>query len=161
MTSIDKFVSYFSDDFARNNNFKTTWNGAGLNSEALGMSCKSIDIPGITINDGVYDGRKFGVGYDFDSFSASFLVDSYNNILFELNMWSEKVYNSKKGKFGFKEDYAIDVGIILYTRDYNEAANIKIINVFPVNISPIPIAWDNSEIMEISVSFDFDRYEYS
>ena len=87
MTSVNTFTSYFNKDFGRSNNFKTAWTGAGVDNKHLSMSCKSISVPGITLNDSVYDGRKFIVGYDLDSFSATFYVDAEGKTLKEFEKW--------------------------------------------------------------------------
>ena len=161
MSSVDKFISHFFLDFGRSNMFKTSWSGNGpLDPAHLEMACKTINIPGITFTEGKYDGKKYAVGYDFDSFEATFYMDAEGKTKDEFDTWSEKVYQKKKGVFGFKNDYVAEVSVDLYTRDFSVYHTVKIINCYPTNISPIEVSWDNEgTVMELSVSFNFDYYE--
>ncbi len=160
MSSVNTFTSYFSNGLARSTDFKAYFDGGIVDNLHLHFSCKSITIPGITLNDSVYDGRKFATGYDLDSFSASFLVDSDGKTLAEMAKWSNAIYNQQTGKFGWKDDYACDVTILLYTRAMEVANTIKMINTFPINITPIDLSWDTADtIVELSVDFDFDEYQ--
>ena len=160
MSSVNKFVGYYDKDLGRSNQFETSWMGGGISdAEGLSMACKTIDVPGITLNDGVYDGRKFAVGYDLDSFSATFMLDAGGKVIRELYEWANRVYNQDTGKFGWKDDYGASLYILLNNREGSPYSMILIQNVFPVNISPISLSWDNEEIVELSVDFDFDMYQ--
>ena len=160
MTTVNNFTSYFNKGIGQANYFETFWSGGGVSSEHLSKTCKTISIPGITLTDGVYDGRKFAVGYDFDSFSATFYIDAEGKTAKEFQRWSNAIYNQETGKFGWKDDYTCTTEVKLYTKNLSTYNTIKIQNVFPVNISPIEMSWDTENtLLEISVSFDFDNYK--
>lgn len=160
MSTYESFISHFTD-FNRTNQFITRWSGPGPSGyeEHLSMACKSIEVPGITFTDGIYDGRKFAVGYDYDSFTATFYIDSDGSTLACFDQWSNKIFDKETVEFGFKTDYESTVNVDFLSREGDTITTIQILKAFPVNISPISMAWDGEgEVSELSVSFDFDYY---
>lgn len=79
-------------------------------------------------------------------------------------------------KFNYPSIYKKDINIVKYERDYrpkperltqkgsqrtsapNKTAQYTLINAYPTNISAIPVSFDQSSILRITATFNYDRY---
>ena len=48
--------------------------------------------------------------------------------------------------------------IIKFDRDYKKEFVYNFIGLFPINMSSVPVSYDSSEIMKVSVAFNYERY---
>ena len=165
-TSINDFISHFNTDFARSNLFHVTISEVNLNTPAalehLKMSCKGVQVPGITFIEGKYIlngfNKKSVIGADLDPITLTFLVDGMGKTLQIFEEWSNKILNKKTGKFGFKENYECDIDIDLLDRAGNNFAIFTLLRAYPTNIDVVDLSWESADtIMEITVSFNFDK----
>ena len=165
-TSINDFVSHFTTDFARSNLFHVSIDGVSLGVpnafEHLFMSCKGVQVPGITYVEGKYMfqgfNRKIAIGADYDPVTLTFFIDGAGKTLEIFDEWSNKIFNKQTGKFGFKENYQSQISILMVNRMGEIYDTVLLINAYPTNIETVDLSWESSDtLMELSVSFNFDR----
>jgi hypothetical protein len=48
--------------------------------------------------------------------------------------------------------------IIKFDRDYKRELEYNFIGLFPINMSSVPISYDASDILKVSVAFNYERY---
>lgn len=149
--------------------------------DTLSISCAEANLPGSSLathelnNDftgitqkhayrRLYDDRAdftFYVNENYDQiriFEAWIRYISGEQLAFgEANNVSYKVNYPKNYKAGaiyitkFERDYGIDKGSSR-TMDY------AFINAFPVSINSMPVSYDASSLLKVTVSFSYDRY---
>lgn len=185
---IEKFKSSFSDIMRPNKfkvEFQTPFNLGLDNSEMQQITylCKSASFPFGTIekSESYYNGLKHGLasGIDFDPVSLVLYSDTDQKVMTFLSNWYKKISPNKKGSntgmkshglFEYPSNYYGTIHISLIHKDNSGASidgfkilkSVKLIDAYPTNIDSIPLSYDsNDQVMEMTVSFEFNNLEYS
>lgn len=152
-------------------------------SEDVGLLCNSAQLPTSSFSTKIADGNYTGIQETFatsriyNDISLTFYVDSdYRSLVF-LESWMEYIssgsHNNKSGNLSsisqsqggyfmrmqYPESYKSDMTrVIKFDRNYGREIEYQFFGLFPFSISSIPITYGASEILNVSVSFKYDRY---
>ena len=151
---------------------------AGLrwDTEFLMITCCEASLPGSSIatldvmNDYVGVSEKHGYRrlYD-DRADFTFYVDTNYAPIRLFESWMKYINGEEYAKgidkrtftsrVTWPNDYCTDqLYITKYERDYNTFLKYRFIKAFPVSINSIPVAYDASNLLEVTVSFVYSRY---
>lgn len=152
-------------------------------AEDAGLLCHSASLPTSSLGTKMVDGNYTGIQEHFatnrlyDDITLEFYVDSdYRSLVF-LETWIEFItsgsHNSINGvspsvrqnidgyfvRMQYPDYYKTDMTrIIKFDRDYQREIEYQFIGFFPYAISPVPVSYNQSEILKVSASFKYDRY---
>ncbi len=144
--------------------------------EYLELSCCEASLPGSSLatldimNDhtGVNEKHAYRRLYD-DRADFTFYVDhDYVPIRF-FEAWMRYITTEQRSKGianrtftsrpTWVDNYATDqITIEKFERDYNSSLTYKFIKAFPVSINSIPVSYESSNLLKVTVSFVYSRY---
>jgi hypothetical protein len=151
---------------------------AGLrwDTEFLMITCCEASLPGSSIatldvmNDYVGVSEKHGYRrlYD-DRADFTFYVDTNYAPIRLFESWMKYINGEEYAKgidkrtftsrVTWPNDYCTDqLYITKYERDYNTFLKYRFIKAFPVSINSIPVSYDASNLLKVTVSFVYSRY---
>lgn len=152
-----------------------------ITSRELSFLCKTTDLPSFELdfqeirNQGIGKPEKRPTDFRGGELSSIFMVDSKFGTLKFFQRWMQSIvnYNSYDGyfredpqgklpyEFGYKEDYAATMEIVLFSgNDADLAYYYKFGNVFPLNIGNVTASWENqAEVMTLPVQFAYDKFK--
>lgn len=113
--------------------------------------------------------HKFASGIDTDPVKMTFYVDRDNAVLGMFYKWHELIHTtyhpvtgSKDGVMKYKNEYAADVTINMVNR--NKSGGLEDVffsgvlkGAYPAYIQPIMLSNGNTEIIQLTVDFEYDR----
>lgn len=132
--------------------------------------------------------QKFAYRRDFDNIDMTFYVDGGYNTLKFFEQWMDYIAspdesysvvgdniesNNSFYRFKYPSQYKTSIYIHKFNKDYEPVFSggklvggtgnkseivYTFIDAFPLNISSIPVSYDQSQILKVTVSFSFDRY---
>ena len=146
----------------------------GFITESAGLLCSSASIPGSSLATADINGNYMGVQEKmahtriFTQMQLEFYVDSDYRMIKFLEHWMEFIANGA-GKdpsfpeFSYRMQYPDEyksnsTKIIKFDRNYGRELEYNFIGLFPINMSSIPISYDASNILKVSVAFNYERY---
>ena len=127
--------------------------------------------------------QRFAYRRDFDDLSLDFYVDAKYQILKFFETWMD--YISSPGtyetigtdqmntnnfyRFQYPKNYKVTLDIHKFDKDYEKVDNVPntgnrndilytFVNTFPLSIASVPVSYENSDILKVSVNFAYDRY---
>jgi len=124
---------------------------------------KSVTIPQEAIEpiQSTWLGEKiFHAGKDSASHTVNitFWDDEYMTVLGYMNQWFKLVRDPDTGSSVEKRDYWRDIHIKLKdSTDLITTGKVTLYNCFPIEIADINLSYESSEIIEISVTFQYDK----
>lgn len=152
-------------------------------SEDAGLLCYNALLPTTqlsTVNVQNYTGitETFANARNYQDISLEFYVDSNYKTLKFLEHWMEFIASGSSNPIQSKLrpiSQNVDTGyiirlqypeyyksnktrIIKFDRDYKKEIEYTFIGLYPYNIASIPVAYGQSDVMKMSVSFKIDRY---
>lgn len=140
----------------------------------LGLLCKNAQLPGTAYATAQINGNYMGINQKYahtriytDS-AFTFIVDDDYRVIKFFELWQEFISSgsdsnrSRKAfyhRMKFPAEYKCDT-MRLQKFDKNHGASVEytFLSAFPVNITPVSVSYDQTQILEISVSFAYDRY---
>lgn len=153
-----------------------------FNKELISLSCSEASLPGSSlmtneINDdytGVTERHAYRKTYD-DRIDFTFYVDHGRsdgnyNILWFFEKWMQYIANEEDAlgldtrqfnyRFRFPEDYQTDnLFINKFERDLaGQYLQYKFMQAYPISINSIPVSYDSSQLLKVTVSFTYTRY---
>lgn len=160
----------------------------GLNfatdSELINISCCEASLPGSSLathevtNDyhGVTEKMAYRRIYD-DSIDLTFYVDHEYKVIEFLNSWMNYIvgegstFTTEQYKdltafyrMNWPIDYRSDIYLTKFEKDYgtkgsmNSTLKYQFIGAFPINLVSIPISYESSDLLKVTVSFNYLRY---
>lgn len=132
--------------------------------------------------------QKFAYRKDFDTIDMSFYVDDEYKTLKFFEQWMDYISSPDESysvvgddvsstnsfyRFKYPDKYKTTIFIHKFNKDYEEVYNggklvpstgsgneivYTFINAFPLNLSSIPVSYDQSQLLKATVSFSYDRY---
>ena len=153
-----------------------------FNKELISLSCSEASLPGSSlmtneINDdytGVTERHAYRKTYD-DRMDFTFYVDHGRsdgnyNVLWFFEKWMQYIANEEESfgldtrkfnyRFRFPENYQTDnLFINKFERDFaGQYLQYKFMQAYPISINSIPISYDSSQLLKVTVSFTYTRY---
>ena len=152
-------------------------------AEDAGLLCFNASLPTTSLATANISGNFMGVTEKFahtrqySQIGLEFYVDKNYNALKFMESWMEFIASGSNNPVGsslapigqnrkdyisrmqYPEYYKSDrTTIIKFDRDYNKEIEYTFIGLFPSAMSSIPVSYNSSEILKMSVTFEYDRY---
>lgn len=154
--------------------------GAKNIARYLELACDTVNFPSTGVD--LYSLKRYGYGPierkpvspTFPNVQATFLSDDSAYIMTYFQEWMKIIANydhsqptsSNTGniggtgvapfELGFKDDYACDIKLRVYSVEGKQVKAINMRQAFPVQIGDISLSWSNqNEIAKIPVAFTF------
>ena len=135
--------------------------------EMVSLLCTSAQIPfykqktGKTFINHMY--HKFAVGVDTDPIKLTFYVDRDGAVLEFFKLWNESIYNG--GVMSYKDQYAANSFMIRMMNkntqgQMNDFFYGELIGAYPVYIEPINLTNGNTELIQLNVTFEYDKINH-
>ena len=177
-------TSQFQVWFNPPNTVRTWLSARGINyngnQEFFSLSCSEASLPGSTLttfeinNDfsGVTQRHAYRRLYD-DRADFTCYVDKNHQVIRFFESWIgyivDEQYNTQvRGgitspiyhyRVQYPKDYKTEVYIHKFERDYSGAfLKYKLLEAFPVSINSMPVSYDSSSLLKLTVSFAYTRY---
>ena len=143
-------------------------------ADSAGLLCSSASLPGSSLATADISGNFMGVMEKmahtriYSEIQLEFYVDSDYRMLKFLEHWMEFIggasdeVESNNGYF-YRMEYPIEykcqqTKIIKFDRDYNTELEYTFWNMFPINLSSTPVTYQSSDLLKVSIAFNFERY---
>lgn len=158
MVSIDKAFNLAepSVDWLWDSSF--SGNVKGVNFDKLIV--ESIDIPFINITAMARHRNATNTYYpgfsDISGTNISFVEDSSGSVLTNLYNWMKAVKDPDDGSYGLPKDYKCNVDTQLYNLSGDKTVKIRLIGIWPTNISNYSLNYTNRGRLITSASFSVD-----
>jgi hypothetical protein len=143
-------------------------------TDSAGLLCSSASIPGSSLATADINGNFMGVQEKmahtriFTQMQLEFYVDSDYRMIKFLEHWMEFIASGSNQNPGDNHYYyrmqypkaykSNSTKIIKFDRDYKRELEYNFIGLFPINMSSVPISYDASDILKVSVAFNYERY---
>ena len=143
-------------------------------TETAGLLCSNAVIPGSTLADAKVIGNYQGVIENmthariYPDISLEFYVDREYKLLKFFEHYIEFVAGGSREdqsqedyyhQMEYPSDYkSYSTKLIKFDRDYNEEMQYNFYGMYPYQITNIPIKYENSAVLKMSVNFHIDRY---
>lgn len=137
------------------------------NVEGVEILCTSTQIPFYKQKMGTtfinHMNRKFVVGADTDPIKMTFYVDRSNNVMKFFTTWHDKIYKKATytGAMNYKDDYGATIDIFMINKNTTDTGTdstfkCTLIGAYPAFIEPINLNNNNTELVELNVTFEYD-----
>jgi len=73
--------------------------------------------------------------------------------------WRNIVGDWLTGRQGMKQDISGELEITFLGGDESELGTVRVMNVFPITINPIELAYGENRVVEVTATFQFDWME--
>ena len=172
--NVNDFRSQLVGDGARPNLFQVTLtfptftqNGSAAGAKTTFMA-KAAQLPGSTIGQITthYFGRemKFAGNRTFADWTLQIINDEdfviRNAIESWMNAMNSNVSNIRNSAAAGPSSYTVDAVVDQYSKTGSIIKSYKFVGLFPVDLAPIDLGWDNNDsIEEYSTTFAFQYWE--
>lgn len=156
----------------------------GTDGELINISCCEASLPGSSLathevtNDyhGVTEKMAYRRIYD-DSIDLTFYVDHSYKVIEYLNSWMNYIvgegstFDTEQYKdatafyrMNWPQNYRADIYLTKFEKDYgtkggmNATLKYQFISAFPTNLVSIPVSYESSDLLRVTVSFHYLRY---
>jgi hypothetical protein len=172
--SVNAFMGQLAGrDFALTTHFMVTVNHPL--AQQLSFAACATTLPGFTVN--TMEVRRYGVGPATSTpvtsvipdITINFYIDARGDILFFFQDWAVNVFNTVVSESPdapahyvsrYKSEYAMDIDITLYNREKDAFGNYRMQKAFPILIGNAELAWGDSQILRLPVTFKYDSYAF-
>jgi hypothetical protein len=147
-------------------------------TNSAGLLCSSASIPGSTLATADINGNFMGVQEKmahtriFTRMQLEFYVDSDYRMIKFLEHWMEFISSGSDSsssvsaddnayyyRMRYPDDYKSNkTKIIKFDRDYNREIEYNFVGLFPIDMSSVPISYEASDVLKVSVAFNYERY---
>ena len=146
--------------------------------EKMSIMCTEAELPGTSFETNLAVGHHQGIQEEFPSLrnfpplNLTFYVDADHVILEVLETWMtfinpievgmKRNFNAF-GRFNYPEDYKEIMHITKFERDAFQESRSKLssyefVNVFPKNMTSMRVAYGDTNVLRLSVTFVYDRF---
>lgn len=145
----------------------------------LSFFCRAAALPDVSVQTTPFKPKGFGpseqrpTSFDYQPLQTGFMVDSNFGVMKFFHRWMQEItnYDVSGGyfsespsallpyEFGYKDDYACQMEIIVYAGPKEDRFyTYKLGNVYPTSIGSVNASWDNAaEVMTLPVTFAYDE----
>ena len=165
---INDFKAKLKGGGARPNLFKATLNFPGYaqgDVELTSFMCKAAQLPGSTMAEipVPFRGRQLKIAGDrtFENWTVTIINDTDFTVRDSMERWMSGI-NGHATNEGLVNptDYQVDMIIEQLDKDGSTLKRYDFRGAFPINVSPIDVAYDaNDAIEEFTVEFSFQYWE--
>ena len=143
--------------------------------ETVGLLCNSASLPGSSFGTadiaGNYTGvvEKFAHTRIFTPIDLTFYVDKEYKTMKFLEHWMEYMSSASNVspnndgyyfKMKYPDQYKCDfTKITKFNRDYRVELEYTFFGLFPMALSSVGVSYDSSQVMTVSATFNYERYE--
>ena len=143
----------------------------------LGFLCSEASLPTSAYATAETKGDFIGVTQEFahtriyTDLDMTFYVDSNYKVLRYFEGWMDYIGGGSEvdidktlngnayRRMNYPNDYKMNsMKIYKFERDYKNQIKYTFVNLFPKSLGAVSVAYGASEILKVSVSFNFDRY---
>jgi hypothetical protein len=154
-------------------------NGINYDTELVELSCAEASLPGSSLatidvtNDfmGVSTKNAYRRLYDDRADFTFYVNHQYDQIKF-FEFWMRYITGEQKAldidkstftsRVNYPDTYKTIISILKYERDYpKQSGNVlayNFIDAFPISINSMPVSYDSSNLLKVTVSFSYSRY---
>ncbi len=142
----------------------------------LGLLCKGASLPGTAYATAQVNGNYMGINQKYahtriyTDTSFTFIVDDDYRVIRFFELWQEFISSgsgtnrNRKAyyhRMQYPSEYKCDtLNLKKFDKNHGNSLEYTFLNSFPVNITPVSVSYDTAQILEISVSFAYDRYYF-
>ena len=163
------FKTNIGTGLVRPNQFQVSLNfptfvADGVNRSLRGQFlCRATSLPGSTVAPipVYYQGRAFNVAGErqFQPWTVTIYNEDFN-LRDALVQWSHGINNIHNNSgFIMPRDYQVELFVSQLNRNGSVLKSVKMVNAFPIDISPIELDWENNAQIEMfQCTFVYDWY---
>ena len=142
----------------------------------LGLLCKGAALPGTAYATAQINGNYMGINQKYahtriyTDASFTFMVDDDYRVIRFFELWQEFISSGSSTmrnrkayyhRMQYPSEYKCDtLNLKKFDKNHGNSIDYTFLNSFPVNITPVAVSYDTAQILEISVSFAYDRYYF-
>ena len=133
--------------------------------QRLMLRCESISMPGQNIEtstDSLKVGpvREHAFGVNYGQVAGVFLADNKLSEKTFFEAWQRKIFRPGFYDVSYYADYTGDVTIKQFSPLQDKSLyGVKLIGVFPKEVSQLEMATSNGEFLRVSVTFSYHHWE--
>lgn len=133
--------------------------------QRLVLRCESITMPGQNIettSDNIKLGptREHAFGVNYGQINGVFLEDNKLSAKYFFESWQRKIFEPGKFTMSYYSEYTGDMTIKQYNPLLDKSPyGVKLIGVFPKEVSQLEMATANGEFLRVSVTFAYHHWE--
>ena len=143
-------------------------------SRDLGLLCNSAELPGTSMATAQIEGNRMGIVEKFahtrvyTDTTLTFYVDSDYRVVQFFELWHDfiasgsgvgKDQKAYYNRMRYPDEYKIStMRIQKFNKDHFRNVEYTFLNAFPVNVSSMPVSYDGANVLELQVTFAYDRY---
>jgi hypothetical protein len=102
---------------------------------------------------------KYGGDRQFEDWTITVINDEDFRIRNALEAWSNNINTHISNQRALPQNYKSDARVVQYGKDGRILRAYKFQGLFPINISDIPLAWEQQDtIEEFTVTFQYDAW---
>lgn len=140
----------------------------------LGLLCKTATLPGTSFATAQVSGHAMGIVQKYahtriyPDFTMTFIVDDKYRVVRFFELWQEFISsggqeNPTRRAYYHRMEYPVDykcetLRIQKFDKDHDHDVEYTYINAFPRSLAPITVSYDQSRLLELSVTFTYDRH---
>ena len=168
--SVSRFKNQVQD-FLRPNTYivKVEPPVAGADSRELSLRTPSINLPGVSFAE-IDDYKIYGSGLQISvpylatiqEISCTHTVDKEGVVLQTYYDWLNNIVdlkNDNKYSAYYYKQYVVDMAIEVYNVNGDLAKTYTLKNAYPKSFDPIELSWSANELIELSVTYQFESFE--
>ena len=147
--------------------------------DKMSILCTQAEIPGTTFQTSLAVGHHQGIQEEFPNLrtfpplNLTFYLDADMVVLEVLEKWmtyinpiADKRNLNAYGRFNYPEDYKEIIHLTKFERDtfiefkdpQSRLTTYEFVNVWPVNLTSMRVAYGNSNVLKCSVQLAYDRF---
>lgn len=161
--SVNEFKSRLTYGGARPTLFQVQLSNpiAPLANIKIPFMVKTASLPSSTVGSIIvpWMGRqvKYGGDRQFEDWTVTVINDEDFQIRNALEAWSNNINTHVSNMRALPQNYKSDARVIQYGKDGRILRAYKFQGLFPINISDIPLAWEQQDTIEdFTVTFQYD-----
>jgi len=140
----------------------------------LGLLCKTASLPGTSFATAQVSGHAMGIVQKYahtriyPDFTMTFIVDDKYRVVRFFELWQEFISsggaeNPTRRAYYHRMEYPVDykcetLRIQKFDKDHKHDVEYTYVNAFPRSLAPITVSYDQSRLLELSVTFTYDRH---
>ena len=145
-------------------------------SRDLGLLCNSAELPGTSMATAQIEGNRMGIVEKFahtrvyTDTTLTFYVDSDYRVVQFFELWHDfiasgsgvsKDQKAYYNRLRYPDEYKVStMRIQKFNKDHFRNVEYTFLNAFPVNVSSMPVSYDGANVLELQVTFAYDRYYF-
>jgi hypothetical protein len=134
-----------------------------IDEKGLMLRCDMAELPGTTY--AVSEARHMGPSFKrpvtaaYSDLSLTFIMSTNMVEKYFFDYWAY-VIKDQSDLYSYYNDIVTNIEVTLYTAQNGQPVyGVKFLDAWPISINPIQLSWQDQDIMKLSVSFAYHRWE--